>query len=74
MDVNCNVTGWWRYIFLVVIIEVFSVFVSGDLSQLRPPLSASVEEESIQQHLVVSHCTCGVSNRDIFCSMCFSSL
>ncbi|KAI4802726.1 hypothetical protein KUCAC02_006304 [Chaenocephalus aceratus] len=32
---------------------------SGDLPQLRPPLAASVEEKSLQQHLVVSHCTCG---------------
>lgn len=36
-------------------------FVSGDLPQLRPPLSATVEKESFQQHLVVPHCTSGVS-------------
>lgn len=39
----------------------FSHVLSGDLHQLRPPLSASVEKESFQQYLVVSHCTCCVS-------------
>lgn len=40
----------------------FCHFLSGDLPQLCPPLSAPVEKESLQQHLVVSHCTCGVSD------------
>lgn len=41
----------------------FCHFLSGDLPQLCPPLSAPVEKESLQQHLVVSHCTRGVSDK-----------
>lgn len=44
----------------------FCHFLSGDLPQLCPPLSAPVEKESLQQHLVVSHCTCGVSDKSFF--------
>lgn len=47
-------------IFLYFLIYVF-VLLSGDLPQLRPPLSASVEKESVQQYLVVSHSACCVS-------------
>lgn len=41
---------------------IVNLFLSGDLPQLRPPLSASVEKESLQQYVVVSYCTCGVSD------------
>lgn len=41
---------------------IVNLFLSGDLPKLRPPLSASVEKESLQQYVVVSYCTCGVSD------------
>lgn len=49
----------------------FCHFLSGDLPQLCPPLSAPVEKESLQQHLVVSHRTCGVSDKSFLTDLEF---
>lgn len=50
----------WLIFFFDQICLLLISFSSGDLPQLCSPLSAFVEKESIQQHLVVPHSACDV--------------